>query len=318
MIQLLYMSGTFPASKKTKVTVIGAGRVGITAAFTMYLKNTAQEIMLYGRDKDKLIGEQLDFMHSLSFLGTTHITVGNEPVDLVGSDIIVFTAGVAQEPGETRLDLVKKNSTILESIIPDVLTNAPDSIILIVANPVDILTYRAVVTTKLPRGRVFGSGTTLDTARFRFHLSEYLEVNPKSVHAYILGEHGDSSFPTLSSANVGGQLITTMKGFSHEKALEAYAKARDAAYKIIAAKGATYYAIGVVINQLVHAILTDAGRVYPLSVALEGEYGYTGIALSVPCVLGREGIERVIEIPLSEEEKLKLQLSVETLKKYII
>jgi len=311
------MSVLLPVCKKTKVTVIGAGRVGITAAFTMYLKNTAQEIMLYGRDKDKLIGEQSDFMDSLSFLGTTHITVGSEPSDLVGTDVIVFTAGAAQEPGETRLDLVKKNIAILESIIPDILKYAQGSIVLMVANPVDILTYKAVLLSKLPRTHVFGSGTTLDTARFRFHLSEYLRVNPKSVHAYILGEHGDSSFPTLSSANVGGQLITTMKDFSYEKAFEAYAKARDAAYKIIAAKGATYYAIGVVVNELVYAILSDAERVYPLSVTLNGEYGHKGVALSVPCVLGRNGIERIIEIPLSEEEKLKMELSVETLKKYL-
>lgn len=311
------MDTVFPACKKTKVTMIGAGRVGITAAFTMYLKNTAQEIMLYGRDKDKLVGEQLDFMHSLSFLGTTHITVGSEPKDLTGSDIIVFTAGAAQEPGETRLDLVKKNTAILESIIPEIVKYAPDSLILMVTNPVDVLTYKTVLLSKLPRTRVFGSGTTLDTARFRFHLSEYLHVNPKSVHAYILGEHGDSSFPTLSSANVGGQLLATMKDFSHDKALEAYTKARDAAYKIIAAKGATYYAIGVVINQLVHAILTDAKRVYPLSITLDGEYGHKNVALSVPCVLGRNGIERIVEIPLSEEEKLKMQLSVETLKKYL-
>ncbi|MFZ2026665.1 MAG: L-lactate dehydrogenase [Microgenomates group bacterium] len=311
------MDTVFPACKKTKVTMIGAGRVGITAAFTMYLKNTAQEIMLYGRDKDKLVGEQLDFMHSLSFLGTTHITVGSEPKDLTGSDVIVFTAGAAQEPGETRLDLVKKNTAILESIVPDIVKYAPDSIILMVTNPVDVLTYKTVLLSKLPRTRVFGSGTTLDTARFRFHLSEYLHVNPKSVHAYILGEHGDSSFPTLSSANVGGQLLATMKDFSHDKALEAYTKARDAAYKIIAAKGATYYAIGVVINQLVHAILTDAKRVYPLSITLDGEYGHKNVALSVPCVLGRNGIERIVEIPLSEEEKLKMQLSVETLKKYL-
>jgi len=311
------MDAIFPACKKTKVTIIGAGRVGITAAFTMYLKNTAQEIMLYGRDKDKLIGEQLDFMHSLSFLGTTHITVGSEPEELAGTDIIVFTAGAAQEPGETRLDLVKKNTTILESIVPDIVKHAPDSIILMVTNPVDVLTYKTVLLSKLPRTRVFGSGTTLDTARFRFHISESLHVNPKSVHAYILGEHGDSSFPTLSSANVGGQLLATMKDFSHDKALEAYTKARDAAYKIIAAKGATYYAIGVVINQLVHAILTDAKRVYPLSITLDGEYGHTGVSLSVPCVLGRNGIERIIELPLSEEEQLKMQLSVETLKKYL-
>ncbi len=303
--------------KKTKVSVIGAGRVGITAAYTMYLKNTAAEIMLFGRDKDKLIGEQADFMDSLSFLGTTHVTVGHEMSDLVGSDVVVFTAGAAQEPGETRLDLVKKNTEILESYLPDIVKHAPECILLLVTNPVDILTYKASSKALLPRGRVFGSGTTLDTARFRFQLSKYLNVNPKSIHGYILGEHGDSSFPTLSTTNIGGQLITTMKDFSAEKAYEAYIKTRDAAYKIIAAKGATYYAIGVVINQLVDTILTDAGRVYPLSIQLMGEYGYSDVSVSVPCVLGRGGVERVVEISLSDEEKLKLKLSVETLKKYL-
>jgi len=317
MLQLFYMSLALDQTKKTKVTVIGAGRVGITAAFTMYLKNTAQEIMLYGRDKDKLIGEQSDFMDSLSFLGTTHVTVGNEMSDLAGSDVIVFTAGAAQEQGETRLDLVKKNTEIVEAMIPSIIQYAPESIVLMVTNPVDILTYKTILLSKLPRSQVFGSGTTLDTARFRYHLSQYLAVNPKSIHAYILGEHGDSSFPTLSTANVGGQLVETMNNFTHEKAFEAYTKARDGAYKIIAAKGATYYAIAVVINQLVSAILTDAGRVYPLSVLLKGEYGQNNVCLSVPCILGRKGIERIIEIPLSEEEKLKLQISVETLKKYL-
>lgn len=303
--------------KKTKVAMIGCGRVGITAAYTMFIKNTAQEIMLFGRDKEKLIGEQLDLMHSLSFMGPTSITVGDEMAQLAGSDVIVFTAGAAQEKGETRLDLVKKNTAIIESMIPDIVKYAPESVILMVTNPVDVLTYKTSLLTQFPRGRVFGSGTTLDTARFRFHLSEFLNVNPKSVHAYILGEHGDSSFPTLSTANVGGQLITTLKNFTQQNALEAYKKARDAAYKIIAAKGATYYAIGVVINQLVDAILSDAKRVYPLSVPLNGEYGESGISLSVPCVLGRSGVERVIQIPLSDEERLKMHLSVETLKKYL-
>jgi len=311
------MEDELGARKKTKVSIIGCGRVGITAAYTMYLKHTAPEIMLYGRDKEKLIGEQLDLMHSLSFMGPTHITVGNEAHDLAGSDVIVFTAGAAQEKGETRLDLVKKNTAILETMIPDIVKHAPDAIILMVANPVDILTFKTAVLAHFPKGRVFGSGTTLDTARYRFHLSEFLHVNPKSIHAYILGEHGDSSFPTISTANVGGQIITTMKHFTKEQAYQAYAKARDAAYKIIAAKGATYYAIGVVINQLVEAILSDAKRVYPLSIPLEGEYGVSGVSLSVPCILGREGVERIIEIPLSEEEKLKMRLSVETLKKFL-
>jgi len=303
--------------KKTKVAVVGCGRVGITAAYTMYLKNTANEIMLFGRDIDKLVGEQLDFMHSLSFIGTTNITVGSEYEQLEGADVIVFTAGVAQKDGETRLDLVKNNTEIINGMIPEIVKHAPDSKIIMVTNPVDVLTYKAAEIAKLPHGRVFGSGTTLDTARFRYHLSEFLKVNPKSIHGYILGEHGDSSFPTITSANVGGQPITTLKGFSEEKAMEAYTKARDAAYKIIAAKGATYYAIAVVINQLVDAILKNAKRVYPLSVPLEGEYGSRGVSLSVPCVLGRHGVERIIEIPLSEDERMKFRHSVEVLKKYL-
>lgn len=303
--------------KKTKVAVVGCGRVGITSAFTMYLKNTANEIMLFGRDVDKLIGEQLDFMHSLSFIGTTNITVSGEYEALEGADVVVFTAGVAQKEGETRLDLVRNNTQIIQTMIPEIVKHAPDAKIIMVANPVDILTYKAVEIASLPRGRVFGSGTTLDTARFRYHLSEFLKVNPKSIHGYILGEHGDSSFPTLSSANVGGQPIATLKGFSEEKAMEAYTKARDAAYKIIAAKGATYYAIAVVINQLVDAILSNAKRVYPLSIPLEGEYGITGASLSVPCVLGRHGIERIIEIPLSQDEKAKMENSAQVLKKFL-
>ncbi len=303
--------------KQTKVAVIGCGRVGISAAYTMYLKNTAHEIMLFGRDKEKLVGEQLDFMHSLSFLGTTHITIGEKYDDLKGSDIIIFTAGVSQKPGDTRLDLIKNNQEIIESMIPEIVKNAPDAIIIMVTNPVDILTYKTAKLAKLPRGRVFGSGTTLDTARFRFHLSEFLKVNPKSIHGYILGEHGDSSFPTLSSVNVGGQPISTMEGFSPEKAMEAYTKARDAAYRIIATKGATYYAIAVVINQLVEVILHNSKRVHPVSIPLEGEYGFTNVALSVPCVLGRNGVERIIQIPLSPEEKEKMKHSVEVLSKFL-
>lgn len=311
------MDTTLRACKQTKVAVVGCGRVGITSAYTMYLNNTAHEIMLFGRDKDKLIGEQLDFMHSLSFIGTTNITVASEYEKLAGADVIVFTAGAAQKEGETRLDLVRNNKTIINKMIPEIVKYAPEAKIMLVANPVDVLTFEAARIAGLPRGQVFGSGTTLDTARFRYHLSEFLKVNPKSIHAYILGEHGDSSFPTISMANVGGQLITTMKGFSEEKAVEAYTKARDAAYKIIAAKGATYYAIAVVINQLVDAVLHNSKRVYPLSIPLEGEYGYSGVSLSVPCVLGRHGIERIIEIPLSEDEQAKMKNSVEVLKKFL-
>jgi len=231
--------------------------------------------------------------------------------------VVVITAGAAQKPGESRLDLAAKNLTIIEEIIPKVVKYAPEAVILIVSNPVDILTYRAYQLAGLPKGRIFGSGTTLDTARFRFHLSEFLKVNPKSIHTYILGEHGDSSFPALSGSIVGGQAMMSLPNFSLEKAMNAFEATKSAAYKIIAAKGATYYAIGTVISQLVDHVLRDSKRIFPLSIPLHGYYDHHGVALSVPCVLGRSGVEQSLEIKLSWEEKEKLSKSVETLKAYL-
>jgi L-lactate dehydrogenase len=259
----------------------------------------------------------LDFLHSLSFLGTTKVNIAEDVSDLKDSDVIVYTEGVAQAPGETRLDLVKKNSEILESVVPDIFKYSPDSIMIVVANPVDILTYKAARLIKPKRGKIFGSGTTLDTARFRYYLSEFLNVSPINIHGYILGEHGDSSFPTVSTANVGGELIEALKGYSKEIVMEAYKKARNAAYEIIAGKGATYYSIAVVIDQLVQACLNDSKRIFPVSVPLEGEYGFTDVSISVPCVLGKDGAEKIIELNLSDEEKEMMKKSVETLKKFI-
>lgn len=302
---------------KTKVAVVGCGRVGTTAAYTMYLKNNISEIILYDRNKEKILAERLDFLHSLSFLGTTKVNIAATVEDLKESDVIVYTEGVAQSPGETRLDLVKKNSEILESVLPDLYKYSPNSIIIIVANPVDILTYKANQLIKTKRGKIFGSGTTLDTARFRYYLSESLNVSPINIHGYILGEHGDSSFPTVSTANVGGELIKALKGYSKDIVMDAYKKARNAAYEIIAGKGATYYSIAVVIDQLVQACLNDNKRIFPVSVPLEGEYGFNDVSLSVPCVLGKDGAEKIIELGLSPEEKTMMEKSVEILKKFI-
>jgi L-lactate dehydrogenase len=302
---------------KTKVSVVGCGKVGITAAYTMYLKNSINEIVLYDRNREKIAAERLDFLHSLSFLGNTKVNIAESIENLKGSDVIVYATGAAQVPGETRLDLVKRNEEILESVLPEILKYSPDSTILVVSNPVDILTYKANKIANLKKGRIFGSGTTLDTARFRYYLSETLHVNPINIHGYILGEHGDSSFPTVSSANIGGEPITEMKGASYEMVMEAYKKARGAAYEIIAGKGATYYSIAVVVDQLVAAILTDSKRIYPVSVPLDGEYGINGVSMSVPCILGRNGVEKIIELNLSDEEKKMMNLSADTLKKFI-
>ena len=302
---------------KTKVAVVGCGRVGITAAYTMFLKNTINEIILYDRNPERMAAERLDFLNSLSFLGKTQVTVAKDAVGIKDSDIIIYATGAAQEPGETRLDLVKKNTNILETLLPKLLEQAPNATVIMVANPVDVLTYKAYKIARNKRGKIFGSGTTLDTARFRYYLSESLKVSPINIHGYILGEHGDSSFPTISTANVGGEPITEMKGASKELVLEAYQKARNAAYEIIAGKGATYYSIAVVLDQLVEACFSDAKRIFPVSVPLEGEYGLKDVSLSVPCVLGRDGAEKIIELNLSEEVKGSLNKSAEVLRQYL-
>lgn len=300
-----------------KVSIIGCGKVGMTAAYSLCHDGVINELMLVARSKEKIIGEQLDLEHGLSFLHHVKVNSTDNYKDLKDSDIVIFSAGAAQKPGDTRLDLTKKNLELVERVIPKIIQNAPDAVILIVTNPVDILTYRAYQIAGLPKGRILGSGTTLDTARFRFHLSEYLKLNPKSIHAYVLGEHGDHSFPAVSSATVGGQALSTLPGFSQERVERAYLSARNAAYKIIASKGATYYAIGAVIAHIVRKILTDAKSILPVSVPLHQYHDISGIALSVPCVVGRNGVERTLEIKLSWEEKQKLQKAADTLKKFL-
>lgn len=300
-----------------KVAIIGCGNVGMTAAYALLHTGLINELVLVGRNKDALIGEQLDLEHGMSFLPHCKVSITDDYADLIDTDIVVYTAGAAQKPGDTRLDLCAKNVEILESILPHVIQHAPNAIILMVANPVDILTYKAYQLAKLPKGRIFGSGTTLDTARFRFHLSDFLKVSPQSIHAYILGEHGDSSFPAISSATVGGQSLSTLPRFSEERAVKAFEKAKTAAYKIIASKGATYYGIGTVISYIVSKILRDARSVLPVSIPLHNYLDHSGVALSVPCVVGRNGVEDILDIRLNWEEKQLLEKSVKALQAYL-
>ena len=300
-----------------KVSIIGCGKVGMTAAYSLLHKGDVDELVLVGRQKEALIGEELDLEHGLSFLSTATITATDDYADIAESDIIIYTAGAAQKPGETRLDLTNKNVAILEEIIPKVVRHAPDAVILIVANPVDILTYKAYLKAGLPKGKIFGSGTTLDTARFRFHLSEFLNVHPRSVHAYVLGEHGDHSFPTLSSANIGGQNLKDFPNFTEERALKAYQRARNAAYKIIESKGATYYAIGADISSIVSTVLKNKRSVLAVSIPLHNYYGLNGVALSVPCVVGRNGVEQVLKANLSNHELKLLNRAAEALKQFL-
>lgn len=300
-----------------KVAIVGCGKVGMSAAFSLIHGGVVNDLVLYGRDKKEIIGEQLDLEHGMSFLPHTRVIATDDYQDLENSDVVVITAGAAQKPGETRLDLTAKNVAILESILPEVTKYAPDAIVLLVSNPVDVLTYKAYLMANWPKGRIFGSGTTLDTARFRYHLAEFLNVNPRSIHAYILGEHGDSSFPAISNATLGGQPLMTLDSFSEDRARSAFEKTKNAAYKIIDSKGATYYGIAAVISHIVKQILLDTKSVLPLSIPLHNYYGHSGVALSVPCVIGRGGVERSLEIRLDWEEKQKLEKSVNTVKQYL-
>ena len=300
-----------------KVAIVGCGKVGMTAAFSLVMQGGITELVLLGRHKDELIGEQLDLEHGSPFLQPVKITATDRYEDLQGTDVVVVTAGASQKPGETRLDLAVKNTKIIEDIIPKIVKHAPNSVILMVSNPVDILTYKAYQVAGWPKGRIFGSGTTLDTARFRFHLSEMFKVNPRSIHAYILGEHGDHSFPALTSATIGGQPLTTFPEYNHEKALKAFAAAKNAAYKIIESKGATYYAIGVVIAHLVQTILQDSKTVLPVTIPLHQYLEHSGVAMSVPCVVGRSGVEKILQIKLNWEEKQQFDHCAATLKQYL-
>lgn len=302
---------------KFKVSVIGCGNVGAAAAYAMLIDGTPSELALLDLNKEKAEGLVLDFSHSLSFWEQTKI-VGSDDYNVVkGSHVVVITAGARQKEGETRLDLIAKNREIFQEMIPKIMKVAPDAILVIVSNPVDVLTYEAAKISGLPHGRVFGTGTMLDTARFQYHIAQKLCLSPKSVDAYVLGEHGDSSFPVFSSANVAGKKLLDFEGFDQKMAEECYKDTQQAAYRIIHDLGYTCYAIGMVIKEVVVSIYSHAKVVVPLSVPLENYYGHSDVALSVPCVLDSDGVSEVLEVPLDEKEQEMLQKSVDTLKSYL-
>lgn len=305
-----------PYVAKFKVGVVGCGNVGATAAYAMLIEGTPSEIVLYDLDYKRAHGLELDFEHSLSFVDYTKITSTKELDGLHDCDMIVITAGARQKKGETRLDLITKNREIFKQIIPKIAKVAPNSILVIVSNPVDVLTYEAIKLSRFPEHRVFGTGTMLDTARFQFHISEKLCISPKSIDAYVLGEHGDTSFPVYSSANVAGKPIMDFEGFDQKAADETYQKTKDAAYRIIHDMGFTCYSIGMVIKEIMVHITHNSRVALPLSVMLHDYYDHSDVCLSVPCILDSEGIAEVITVPLDEKEQEMLAKSVETLKGY--
>lgn len=301
---------------KFKVSIIGCGNVGATTAYAMLLDGTPNEMTLIDLNKDKAKGLLLDFEHSLSFLPYVKVTAGDNVQLTKGSDLIVITAGARQKEGQTRLDLIKTNRQIFKKMIPALVKQSPDAIIIVVTNPVDILTHEVLKISKFPTNRVFGTGTMLDTSRLQYNLSNKLKVNPRDVQAFILGEHGDTSFPVWSSANIAGKSIFDFPKFNKKNAEKCYQDTRNAAYKIIHDMGFTCYSIAIVIREIMKAIYEDSHIVIPLSTELKGQYGLRNISLSIPCVIGSTGIVDKIEIPLSAKEKRQLKKSADTLRSY--
>lgn len=285
-----------------KVAIVGLGKVGATTAYAMCLDGTVTDLVLVAHHQEQADAEKLDLEHSLPFLQNVNIEATDRYEAVAGSDLVIVTAGAAQKPGQTRIDLLQANLQVFDEIIPQIYAQSPESRVLIVTNPVDILTYHASTLAPFKPGQIFGSGTLLDTARFRFHLSEIFKVNPRSIHAYVLGEHGDHSFPALSSAHISGQKLEQFAAYSPEKVAAAFTQTQQAAYQIINAKGATYYAIATAIVRLMKTVYSDAKTIVPVSIPLQDYYGQSGMALSLPCVVGSNGVEQVIPIPLSAEE----------------
>src|SRR3989338_769282 len=302
------------AKRTGKVAIIGAGFVGSTAAYALLIEGAASEITLIDRHLQKAEGEAMDLRHGLQFRADSRVTYGTSYSLCRDAEIIVVCAGAHQEKGETRLDLVKKNAAMFREMIPSIVKHNKDCILVVVSNPVDILARLALTYSGFPASRVFGTGTMLDTARFRFLLGERFGVSPESVHAYILGEHGDSSFPVWSTANIAGVPLRDFRQYDKRAMEGIYQQTKNAAYEVIARKGATYYAIGLAVARLVKAILSDQNRVFALSALLKGYHGVNGICLSVPCVVNREGIREQIVMPLNAEEKKKLKKSAGVMK----
>jgi L-lactate dehydrogenase len=297
-----------------KVSIVGCGSVGAAAAYAMLLDGTPTDLTLIDMSKERARGLVTDLEHALSFTEYTKLEGGNDMKMCRGSNVVFVTAGARQKEGESRLDLIKTNRKIFKDIIPKIAKAAPKSIIVIVSNPVDILTYDAIKLAKFPPGRVFGTGTMLDTIRFQFHIGEKWGVNPKSVEAYILGEHGDSSFPVYSAAEIAGKNLIKFKDFKKKDLVEAYKTTREAAYRIINDLGYTCYSIGVVMREIMKHVYDNSRIVVPLSTLVDKYHGHSKVCLSVPCVLGQNGIERTIEIPLDKAEKKALKKSATVLK----
>eukprot|EP00007_Cunea_sp_BSH-02190019_P008838 CAMPEP_0174236202 /NCGR_PEP_ID=MMETSP0417-20130205/5399_1 /TAXON_ID=242541 /ORGANISM="Mayorella sp, Strain BSH-02190019" /LENGTH=355 /DNA_ID=CAMNT_0015314811 /DNA_START=214 /DNA_END=1281 /DNA_ORIENTATION=+ len=300
-----------------KVTVVGIGAVGMACATSVLNRGLCSELSLVDIDQDRLTGEMMDLQHGAAFYPLrVNIQASSDYAVTANSNLCIITAGARQREGESRLDLVGRNIQILKSIVPRLIEHSPDTSLLVVSNPVDVLTWAAWKISGLPMNRVFGSGTNLDSSRFRFLLAEKLGVHAQSVHGYIIGEHGDTSVPVWSSLQVGGRhLLPLMKTLGDKKEYASiHTEVVKAAYEVIHLKGYTNWAIGASVGALTASVLQNQCRVHPVTTMVKGMFGIEEeVFLSVPCVLGRVGVSDLIPLDLSAKEREKLLASVKTL-----
>lgn len=298
--------------RSSRVVIIGTGAVGTTTAYTLILRERVSELVLIDANKEKALGEALDMNHGLPFTGGVKLWAGDYS-DCAQADIIIIAAGASQRSGETRIDLLKRNADIFDQIIKNIVKYNNHGIILVATNPVDILTYVSLKKSGFPSNRVIGSGTLLDSARFRYLIGQSKEINPRSIHAHIIGEHGDSELPLWSLANVAGIGLE----FTEEEQEEIFNSTKNAAYEIINAKGATFYAIALALDRIVVSILKDEGSVLNVSTLLTNYNGVSDVYLGVPSIVDRNGVRKVLDLELNDEELSQFQKSAEKLKSAI-
>jgi L-lactate dehydrogenase len=298
--------------RSSRVVIIGTGAVGTTTAYTLFLRERVSELVLIDANKEKALGEALDMNHGLPFTGGVKLWAGDYS-DCAQADIIIIAAGASQRPGETRIDLLKRNADIFDQIIKNIIKYNNHGIILVATNPVDILSYVSLKKSGFPSNRVIGSGTLLDSARFRYLIGQSKGINPRSIHAHIIGEHGDSELPLWSLANVAGIGLE----FTKEEQEDIFNSTKNAAYEIINAKGATFYAIALALDRIVVSILQDEGSVLNVSTLLTNYNGVSDVYLGVPSIVDRNGVRKVLDLELNNDELAQFQQSAEKLKSAI-
>lgn len=306
--------------KDSKIILIGTGAVGSSFAYASTLLGVGRELGIIDINEDKVEGEVMDLTDAISFTKPKNIYKADYS-DCKDAEVVVITAGAAQKEGETRLDLVDKNLAIFKDMIGKVVASGFDGIFLIASNPVDILTYATWKYSGFPASKVIGTGTTLDSSRFKKEIAGLIGIDPRSVDAFIMGEHGDTEFPVWSHTNIGGlpiyEWVRNQSELDEKALLDTFEKSKNAAYQIIKKKGATFYGIGMALTALVRAIIDDENSVYSTSSYLKGEYGLDDIYLGVPTIIGKDGAKWVIEIPLTDIEKENMDKSAQTLKDII-